>query len=443
MIAKEREKFVEGCEATGYGRELGTKWFDIIEPFADYAFPKAHAYGYGLVAYQTAYLKANYPVEYIAALLTSVKTNLDKAAIYLNECRQMNISVLVPDVNVSQSDFAAVIDETGSSAGSIPFGLSAVRNVGEGLVSLIVAERDANGPFGDFYDFCDRVDLAVLNKRTIESLIKAGGFDSMGYSRQGLLQAHERIIDETVTRRRKEAEGQFDLFSTMASDESAASGVASASRLPIDTKDFEKKQRLAFEKEMLGLYVSDHPLMGAEAALRRRTECTLTELEGVEDGTVRTVGGLVTSLQRKWTKKGDLMAVFVLEDLQSSIEVMVFPKTMQQYGHLLVDDAVVCVKGRIDGREDAPKVMALELTVFEPITDGAPPVHVLLSPNAMNEGLLAQLKSLLSDHQGESQVFLHLGDRQVLRLPDEFNVDSSNGLMAELRVLLGPDAIQA
>jgi DNA polymerase III subunit alpha len=441
MIAKEREKFVEGCEATGYGRELGTKWFDIIEPFADYAFPKAHAYGYGLVAYQTAYLKANYPVEYIAALLTSVKTNLDKAAIYLNECRQMDISVLVPDVNVSQSDFAAVIDETGASAGSIPFGLSAVRNVGEGLVGLIVAERDANGPFDDFFDFCDRVDLSVLNKRTIESLIKAGGFDSLGYSRQGLLQAHERIIDETVTRRRKEAEGQFDLFSTLSPESGDASGSGTA-RLAIDTKDFDKKVRLAFEKEMLGLYVSDHPLMGAEAALRRRTECSLAELEGVEDGSVRTVGGLVTGLQRKWTKKGDLMAVFVLEDLQASIEVMVFPKTMQQYGHLLVDDAVVCVKGRIDGREDAPKVMALELTVFEPVTDGAPPVHVRVSPNAMNEGLLAQLKALLADHQGESQVFLHLGERQVLRLPDQFNVDSSNGLMAELRVLLGPDAIR-
>jgi DNA polymerase-3 subunit alpha len=181
--------------------------------------------------------------------------------------------------------------------------------------------------------------------------------------------------------------------------------------------------------------------MGADAALRRRTECTLAELEGAEDGTVRTVGGLVTNLQRKWTKKGDLMAVFVLEDLQSSIEVMVFPKTMQQYGHLLDDDAVVCVKGRIDGREDTPKLMALELTVFEPITDGAPPVRIRVSPNALNERLLGQLKGLLGEHQGESQVFLHLGERQVLRLPDEFNVDSSNGLMAELRVLLGPEAV--
>jgi DNA polymerase III subunit alpha len=441
MIQRERETFVAGCEATGYGRPLGTRWFDIIEPFADYAFAKSHAYGYGLIAYQTAYLKANFPIEYFAALLTSVKTNLDKAAVYLNECRLMGIEVLVPDVNVSDSDFVAVLDPTGATAGSIPFGLSAVRNVGEGLVGLIVSERDANGPFADFFDFCNRVDLSVLNKRTIESLIKAGGFDSLGHPRQGLLHVYEQIVDQTAARRRREAEGQFDLFSSLGDVGAEVDSAVSEARLPIPDREFDKKQRLAFEKEMLGLYVSDHPLMGADAALRRRTECTLAELEGVEDGTVRVVGGLVTSLQRKWTKKGDLMAVFVLEDLQASIEVMVFPKTMQQYGHLLTDDAVVCVKGRIDGRDDTPKVMALELTVFEPVTDGAPPVRIRVSPNALNEQLLGQLKGLLGEHQGESQVFLHLGERQVLRLPDEFNVDSSNGLMAELRVLLGPEAV--
>ncbi|MDZ7734070.1 MAG: DNA polymerase III subunit alpha [Acidimicrobiia bacterium] len=212
LIEKERDKFVEGCEATGYGRDLGNAWFDIIEPFADYAFNKSHAYGYGFVAYQTAYLKAHYPVEYLAALLTSVKTNLEKAAVYLNECRQRDIQVLVPDVNVSQSDFTAVLGEGGT--GSIPFGLSAVRNVGEGLVELIVREREEHGPYEDFFDFCDRVDLSVLNKRAIESLIKAGAFDAMGHPRLGLLRVHEQIIDRTLARRRKEAEGQFELFAT-------------------------------------------------------------------------------------------------------------------------------------------------------------------------------------------------------------------------------------
>jgi DNA polymerase-3 subunit alpha len=436
LIIKERAKFTESCEATGYGAALGEAWFDIIEPFADYAFNKSHAYGYGYVAYQTAYLKAHHPVEYLAALLTSVKANLEKAAVYLAECRQMGIEVLVPDVNVSASDFIAVDRPDGERA--IAFGMSAVRNVGEGLVSLILAEREANGPFLDFYDFCDRVDTSVLNKRTIESLVKAGGFDSLGYSRKGLLQYHAQIIDETVARRRKEAEGQFDLFSMAEPD---AAGDLVGTRYTIPTDDFEKRQRLAFEREMLGLYVSDHPLMGAEASLRRRTECSLQELADVDEGSIRSVGGLVTNLQKKWTRKGDLMAVFALEDLSSSIEVMVFPKTMTAYGHLLEDDAVVIVKGRVDKREDQAKLMATELERFEPITDGAPPLHISLAPSALSEVLLDGLKAVLLEHPGESQVFLHLGDRQVLRLPDAFCVEQRTGLIAELRVLLGPSAV--
>ena len=440
LIQAEREKFVAGCDTVGYGAGIGTALFDIIEPFADYAFNKSHSYGYGLIAYQTAYLKAHHPVEYLAALLTSVKQSLEKAAVYLNECRQRGIKVLVPDVNVSLSDFSAVDQPDG--ARDIAFGLSAVRNVGEGLVSLIVSERTANGPFVDFYDFCDRVDTTVLNKRTIESLIKAGGFDSMGYSRKGLLGYYDKIIDDTVVRRRKEAEGQFDLFS-IAADDAPDGNAVSGTRHEIPTEDFDKRQRLSFEKEMLGLYVSDHPLMGAEASLRRRTECSITDLEGVEDGSIRVVGGLVTALQRKWTRKGDLMAVFTLEDLQSSVEVMVFPKTMATFGHLLDDDAVVIVKGRVDTRDDQPKLMATELQRFEPVTDGNPPLHINMNPSRLSDDLLAALKALLHDHPGESPVFLHVGERQVLRLPDDFTVAATTGLLAELRVLLGPDAISS
>jgi DNA polymerase-3 subunit alpha len=344
--------------------------------------------------------------------------------------------VPVPDVNRSASDFVAGTDDEGRPA--ILFGLSAVRNVGTGLVELILAERDANGPFADFYDFCDRVDPAVLNKRTIESLIKAGGFDSLGHPRQGLLAVHEAIIDRTLARRRKEAEGQFELFSLL--DEPAADDT-SESRVPIPDIEFDKRQRLAFEKEMLGLYVSDHPLMGAQASLRRRTECTIDELDDAADGSMKVVGGLVTGLQRKWTKRGDLMGVFTLEDLQRSIEVMVFPKTMATYGHVLEDDAVVVLKGRVDTRDDQPKLMAMEIERFEPVTDGSAPVRISLSPNVMSERLLGSLKEVLSEHPGESQVFLHLGERQVLRLPEQFCVDASSGLVAELRSLLGHEAV--
>jgi DNA polymerase-3 subunit alpha len=443
LIAKEREKFVAGCEAGGYGAALGESWFDIIEPFADYAFNKSHSYGYGLVAYQTAFLKANHYVEYLAALLTSVKTNLDKAAIYLHDCRVHDVPVRVPDINRSLSDFEPVRHSphhTASAGGpdtEILFGLSAVRNVGEGLVELIVSERDASGPFTDFYDFCNRVEPSVLNKRTVESLIKAGAFDSMGHPRQGLLEVHEQVIDRTMARRRNEAEGQFDLFGAMGADDVDA---FDDSRVPVPDHEFDKRARLAFEREMLGLYVSDHPLMGAERQLGRRTDLTLTELESAEDGAIRNVGGLVTNLSRKWTRKGDLMAVFVLEDLQSSAEVMVFPRTMQQFGHVLAEDGVVVMKARVDKRDDQAKLVAMEIEAFEPLGDGAPPLRLQLSPNAVSSELLERLGALLAEHPGDSDVYVHLGSK-ILRLPGDRSVSTDNGLMGELRVMLGPDAV--
>jgi DNA polymerase-3 subunit alpha len=434
LIAKEREKFIDGCEATGYGRDLGKKWFDIIEPFADYAFNKSHSYGYGYVAYQTAYLKANYPAEYLAALLTSVKTNLDKAAIYLAECRAMDIEVVVPDVNRSVSDFQPTTTDDGREI--IAFGLSAVRNVGEGIVALIVEEREANGPFADFYDFCERVDTSVLNKRAIESLIKAGGFDSMDQPRRGLLAVFEQIVDQTIARRRERDMGVMTLFG-----EAADAGSVFDERVAIPDLDFEKSQRLAFEKEMLGLYVSDHPLLGAEAALRRKSDCGIDELIDAEEGSVKVLGGVITGLQRKWTKKGDLMAVFQLEDLRSQIECMVFPKTMQECGHKLADDVVVCVKGRLDKREDLPKLIVMDVEVFEPLSDDVPPLRIQVSPNALTEPKIDRLKQLLTEHGGDSEVFLHLGERKVLRLPDCFRAAVSTGLLAELRVLFGPGAV--
>ena len=428
LIAKEREKFVAGCEATGYGREIGTKLFDVIEPFADYAFNKSHSYGYGFVAYQTAWLKANHPVEYLAALLTSVKDDKDKTAVYLAECRTLGVTVDVPDVNVSSSDFVA-------RGSTIPFGLSAIRNVGEGLVEKIVVEREKNGAFGDFYDFCERVDPMVLNKRSIESLVKAGAFDSMGHPRKGLLIVFEQIVDRILERRRRESEGQFDLFG--GAPEVGFDDV----RVEIPDVEFEKMQKLAFEKEMLGLYVSDHPLMGAEAALRKHTEGTIAEFrETAKDGEVRWVGGVVTALARRYTKKGDLMATFHLEDLQSSMEAWVFPRVMQEYGWMLADDAIVCVKARLDTRDDQPKLTVLELKKPELVLDGGPPVRIELPLNSLTDGKVEALKRLLVDHGGESPVYLHVGTK-VLRLPDEFNVDARNGLLGSIRELLGATAI--
>ncbi len=441
LIAKEREKFVAGCDANGYGADLGQRWFDIIEPFADYAFGKSHSFGYGFVAYQTAYLKANYPAEYLAALLTSVKASLEKAAVYLAECRAMGIDVDVPDINRSDSDFTPVVEGEGDDAKlSIIFGLSAVRNVGEGLVAHIVSERDANGPFGDFYDFCQRVDMQVLNKRTVESLIKAGAFDSAGHPRKGLLTVFEQIIDHTLARRRERDMGIMTLFG----DADDAGGTGDFERTPIPDIEFGKHDRLAFEKEMLGLYVSDHPLLGAEAVLARRTDAAIEDLGEIEDGALKQVGGVVTGLQRKWTRKGDLMAVFTLEDLRSAVEVMVFPRTMTDHGHKLADDAVVVVRGRVDRRDDAPKLIAQTIDVVDVGEGGtAEPLRLRVPSQLLSAGTVDRLKQILAEHPGGAPVLLHLGERQIVRLPEQWNVDTSNGLLGELRVVLGAGAIVA
>ena len=440
LMAKERVAFVEGCDSVGYGKKLGNGLFDTIEQFADYAFNKSHSYGYGYIAYQIAWLKTHYPVQYLAALLTSVKSNLDKAAVYLNECRVLGIEVTVPDLNVARSDFEPVPTAgQDGGVGQIVFGLSAVRNVGEGLVELIVDERDANGPFVDFYDFCERCDTSVLNKRTVESLIKAGAFDAMGHPRQGLLHAHEQIIDHTVARRKEHDMGVMSLFGEVEGD-----GPTFDERVAVADVEFDKMTRLAFEKEMLGLYVSDHPLLGYESALRRRCDASVTELEDAEEGAFRIVGGVVTNLDKKWTRRGDLMAVFNLEDLGGSMEVMVFPKTMTEHGHKLADDVIVLVKGRIDRREEPPKIICQSVDVLRTSElDEAKPVRVHLPLERVKPETIDELKGLLAAHPGDSDVFLHLGDRQVLRLPEDYSVDPASGLVAEIRELLGADAVLA
>ena len=366
VMAEARDGFEAGVVRTGYEPALGKELFDIIEKFADYAFNKSHTFGYGLVTYQTAYLKAHYPVEYIACLLTSVKNNLDKAAIYLSDCRSMGIKVLPPDVNRSMSNFGALsptschpgVTLPVGSPGAITFGLSAVRNVGEALVELLIAERDENGQFTSFHDFVERVPEPVLNKRTIESLIKGGAFDNLGHTRRGLLTVFEHIIDTTVKRRREREKGVMSLFGDWGDgdgdgDAGAGSGDGFDERTEIPDLAFDKTEQLRYEKEMLGLYVSDHPLFGVEAALRRKVEQSVLDLQTMEDGANVVVGGVITNLARKFTKKGDQMAVFLLEDLDASIEVTIFPRTLAEQGHKLEDDLIVAVKGRLDRRDES------------------------------------------------------------------------------------------
>jgi DNA polymerase III subunit alpha len=446
LMAKERSSFEAGCERTGYGQALGKELFDVIEKFADYAFNKSHTFGYGLVTYQTAFLKAYYPVEYFACLLTSVKSNLDKAAVYLSDARQSLIKVLTPDVNRSVMDFAPLLGEELpadavlplGSPGAITFGLSAIRNVGEGLVDLLLGERAQNGQFTSFHDFVERVPEQVLNKRTVESLIKAGAFDSLNHPRRGLLAVFEQIIDTTVVRRRERDQGVMSLFGEM--DDAAGGGFNE--RIDIPNIEFDKSDRLKFEKEMLGLYVSDHPLLGVEAALKRKTDCAIADLGEQEDGSVVVLGGVITGLSRKFTRKGDQMAVFVLEDLDSSVEVTVFPRTLAEQGHRLIDDAIVSVKGRIDRRDESRVgFMAQDITILEALdTSAAVPLRLRVPATSLTELKIHQIRRILREFPGSSPVYLHIGGGKVLRLADDFCVDLDR-VVGELKMLLGHDAV--
>ncbi|MEX2628025.1 MAG: DNA polymerase III subunit alpha [Ilumatobacteraceae bacterium] len=458
LMATERDAFEAGCERTGYGRQLGKELFDVIEKFADYAFNKSHTFGYGLVTYQTAYLKAHYPVEYLACLLTSVKSNLDKAAVYLSDARSMGIKVLTPDVNRSMVDFATLTpDELPEgvtlpigSPGAITFGLSAVRNVGEGLVGMLIAERRENGAFTSFQDFVERVPEPVLNKRTVESLIKAGAFDALGHPRRGLLAVFEQIIDTTVVRRRERDKGVMSLFGEWGEADGSGGGVGDGGfdeRMAIPDIEFDKPDRLRHEKEMLGLYVSDHPLFGVEAALKRKVEQSIDELQTLEDGAQVVVGGVITNVARKFTKRGDQMAVFVLEDLEANIEVTVFPRTLAEQGHKLVDDVIVAITARLDRRDDSRfGLIAQNVTVLANLSDGpAPPLRLRIPATSLDELRIQRLKRILRDHPGDSIVHIDIGQvdtgqRKVLRLSDEFRVDLDRAV-GELRMAFGHDAV--
>ena len=450
LIAKERVKFIDGVDRQGYGRGLGTTLFDIIEPFADYAFGKSHAYGYALVAFQTAYLKAHYPVEYLACLLSSVKSSLEKAAVYIAECRSLGIRVLTPDVNRSVMNFAALgpgdvprdVTLPVGSPGAITFGLSAVRNVGEGIVEQLLAERDANGPYTSFHEFTDRVPEPVLNKRAVESLIKAGAFDSLGHPRRGLLGVFEQITNTTLSRRREREMGVMSLFGPE-NDTPEQSAVSDAydERLAVPDTEFEKAELLRAEKEMLGLYVSDHPLFGKEAALRRKVEHSIAELDDLADGTMVHIGGVITGLSRRFTKRGDQMATFILEDLEAEVEVTLFPRSLLEHGHKLAEDLIVAVKGRLDKRDETrPGVIMQGVEVLAGLAEGSTSVLTVKIPAVrLGPTEIDTLKRILSSQPGPSPVVLDLGTER-LRLTDDFRVDLDR-VVPEIRMAFGHGAI--
>ena len=431
ILAKEYDRFHAGMRANGFGDAAVAKLWETLVPFADYAFNKAHSTGYGLVSYWTAYLKAHYPAEYMAALLTSVQDDKDKSALYLHECRRMGIKVLPPDVNSSDADFTPVGTD-------IRFGLTAVRNVGANVVASIVAARQAKGRYADFADFLRKVEAVACNKKVVESLIKAGAFDSLGHTRRGLLAIHAEALDVCMETKRAEAIGQFDLFG--GGDTIAESGPGFSIAVPIG--EWEKAVLLGYEREMLGLYVSDHPLFGIEHVLAAAADSTVAALTGeaVPDGEMVTVAGILSTVSRKVTKQGAPWAAAVLEDLEGAIEVLFFPQTYGQYGVHLAEDAVVVVRGRLDKREDVPRLVAMEVTVPDLNTGPRGPVVVTLAATRCTPPVVERLSEVLGGHPGTTEVQLQLksGTRtRVLRLDDRLRVAATPALMADLKALLG------
>ncbi|HQR80888.1 MAG TPA: DNA polymerase III subunit alpha, partial [Actinomycetota bacterium] len=436
ILDQEFGPFADGMRDNGYGEDAISTLWEILVPFADYAFNKAHSAGYGLVSYWTAYLKANYPTEYMAALLESVKDNKDKSAIYLAECRHMGVKVLPPDVNDSQSRFTAVDD-------TIRFGLSAVRNVGEAVVDSIIASRTSKGRFADFPDFLAKIEASACNKRVVESLVKAGAFDSLGHTRRGLITIHEAAVDEAMITKRAEAIGQYDLFGDLPDDESVAAPV-----LQIPVGEWDKSVLLTYEREMLGLYVSDHPLLGLEAQLRALADGHLTDLVNGEgaDGRVVTVAGLVTNVARRITKGGKPYAQMTLEDLTGEVQVMVFPKAYMAASPYCHTDAILVIKGRLDVGEDSPRLMAMEVSAPDLSVDRNTPVVITVAAQQCTPDTVQRLKAVLGSHPGPTEVHLRMatGSRTtVLRLDEGLRVSATSSLGADLKALLGPNCLPA
>ncbi len=441
MIQAQRIKFVEGTERQGYGRALGEAIFDKIEPFADYAFNKSHAFGYALVGYQNAWLKANYPVEYMAALLTSFRDDKDKAAVYLNEARQMGITIGVPDVNESFAEYAPSL----SAEKTILFGLAAVRNVGEALVEKIVTEREANGPFASVYDFARRVDPVVLNRRSMESLIKAGAFDSLGVARQGFLMKVDEIIDVTLSRRKDLSLGITTLFAAFGGE--SADGDWEGTEIAISDMEFEQSVKLDFEREMLGTYISDHPLYEISEALSAKTDGAIVTVRERAEELARTnksavVGGILAEVQIRQTKANKPYARVILEDLGGSLEVNFSVSAFERFSGFLAKDAIVVMKVRVSDNDEELRFSAVDVERFH-AERGKSELRLLLRPEDLTQHAISTLREILTRYPGPSPVIVDTGDQgKIFRLGPEYNVNIPS-VVADLRSEFGRNVIMA
>ncbi len=438
VLKAEFVPFSTGMKANGYSDAAITALWEILIPFSAYAFNKSHTAAYALVAYWTAFLKANYPVEFMAALLQSVRGDKDKSAIYLAECRRMGIEVLPPDVNASDSMFTPVGED-------IRYGLGAIRNVGENVVRSIVNARQEHGLARDFDMFLDHVDLVACNKRVIESLIKGGAFTSLGHTRHALMQVFEQKVDEVIPLKRNKANGQDDLFGDFGDGDDDP---IVTTPVP-DIAEWDKQTLLSFEREMLGLYVSDHPLLGIEHIVRANRDISIGELSGDDapkDATV-TICGLITNISRKQSKNGDIWAIVTVEDLESSVEVMMYSRTYQGLAMQLAPDRLCKVVGKVRERDDSRDVVA-QTVPFPDVTEGSEhgPVVISLPSARCTPPVVSKLREVLRSHPGVTEVQLRLVSQTkratLWRLDDALRVKADAPLFADIKALLGATSVK-
>jgi DNA polymerase-3 subunit alpha len=434
LMASLKDKFLEGCAENQVAPSVAQQLWKDMESSQDYSFNKAHAACYALIAYRTAWLKANHPKEYMAALISSVMNTKDRVPFYVNACREMGVDVLPPDVNSSQQDFAVV-------GGVIHFGLNAVKNVGEAAADAIVRVRADGGPFESIWELTERVDPQVLNKRALESLVKCGALDSTGATRMGMLAALDAALGHGQRISADRLAGQASIFDGAFG---ADDGPVEVQHPPLASTEFDERELLRLEKETLGLYVSEHPLERVRAELRRKTDCALTDLERRRDGEFVTVGGIVSDLKQVTTKRGEPMVFVTLDDPTGSAEVVVFNSTYATARELLEADRILVVKGRVDHKQAGEtKLVASEVSAFE-FASLRREVRLRIDARQAPAGLIGELAALVSDFPGDAPVYValetSLGER-TLALGPGYRVKPEADFCAEVRALLGEAAI--
>jgi DNA polymerase-3 subunit alpha len=426
-MASLKGKFLEGCAQNGVAAGVAQQLWKDTEASQDYSFNKSHAACYALIAYRTAYMRAHHPREYMASLISSVMSTKDRVPFYVNACDEMGIEVLPPDVNESQLDFAVV-------EGKIRFGLSAVKNVGEPAARAIIRGREKGGPFTSIWEFCERVDPQASNKRALESLVKCGALDSTGATRRGMLEALEAALSHGARAQTDRLLGQSSLFG----EEEKLENV------PISGEEFEKSELLRLEKEVLGLYVSEHPLHAIRDQLRRKTDCALADVERRRDGEMVTVGGIVSALKHLTTKKGEPMVFMRLDDVTGGAEVVVFNSVYAHARELCVMDRILVVKGRIDHKQEGEtKLLAMEVAPFEAVAERKE-VTIKIDARRARAGVVRDLALLVKDFPGETRVNLLLemteGTKQLVLGP-QYKVKPVPDFFAEAKALLGEAAV--